>query len=297
MAKTVDQFRTEIMQEIGLDESNDNEGTSQASILKYISQGNKTFINYKPWYFRLKTTSFYVYPDTTIATELNTGDSSVVLAKTDEWGSSGRFIADMNVIEFTANDTATETLTIESGDVASKHEVGTKCLLMYPVPDDYNKVAHIHVEKRRYVQEDFRSELRPSEFRFWEYSIRETDGSESKYLVFPYHTTSKKVIMSYAEAAKDSTDTVTNPTGSTYIEIPDPWTDYLFHYVAERVYNHLEETNAALLHAKKKEEVLLKASVFDSQKSFGNKVPLKSEWDNPRGKLGIGGARRYSNQR
>lgn len=287
MAKTVNLSRTEIMNEFGLEEDNDNEGTSSDAILRYLSEANEEFINHRAWRFRLKPYTRYIEEDTTVNTEFLVGAGSVVLNKTDNWGTAGRTMIDYNIIEFTNNNTGTETLTVTAADIQRTHIAGEKALLMYEVPTDYNKYASMFVEGTRYYIEDKRDGKFPTQGRFWEEEVILSNGDIKKYLVFPYHTTRKRIYMRYGKKATDFTTPALN-LDTTYIEVPKPYWRYLYHAVASRIYRHLEEHKQAELHEGKAMNILIKAAVFDSKQHYSNKNPLRTEWDNPSARMGLG---------
>ncbi len=287
MPKSVATFRTELMQEFGLAEDNDNEGTSPEAILQYINEGNQLFINHRAWSFRLKHKTQFIQGDATVNTEFLVSDVAAVLSSTVGWGNAGRIFCDYDVIAFTANDNV-NTLTITSADIDRTHEVREKVLLMYELPADFNKVAVMHVDRLLYLKEDQRVGLEPSGRRFWEIEVKLVTGAVKKYLLFPYHTTAKKIYFMYGQKATDFTDSDAVPDlDLAFIEIPEPYWNFIKHYVSARIYRHLEELNFATEHENKAMEILRKAAVFDSKQHFGNRIPLRTEWDDPRARLGI----------
>lgn len=290
MAKSVDTMRTEIMNEFGLAEDNDNEGTSAESITRYISEANAEFINYRAWRFRLKPYTRFIEPDTTVKTLFTTAASSAVLNQTDNWGTTGRVMIDFNVIEFTNNNTGTDTLTIVTADIQRTHDIGEKCLLMYEVPSDYNKYAYLEINGVPYKIEDKRDGKFPSPRRFWEEEVMLTNGNIKKYLVFPYHTTQQKIFLRYGKKATDFTVNGLD-LSLVYIEVPEPYWTFIYHKVSARIYRHLEEHKQAGVHDEKAFEMLRKAAVFDSKQHYGNRIPIRTEWDNPAARLGISSGR------
>ncbi len=284
-AKTVETFRTELMQEFGLSEDNANEGTSSDAILRYINEGNELFINHRAWKFRLKNKTQYIYPDATVDTQFTTISTQAILSATTNWGSAGRIFCDYDIIEFTANDNV-KTLTIVSADIDRTHEVGERTLLMYELPADYNKIAVMKVGSTTYFPEDVRIGKEPSPGRFWEVDVSLPNETFKKYLVFPFNTTTKKIYFMYGRKATDYTAAGV-VLSNAYIEIPEPYFNFIKHYVSARIYRHLEELNSATDQENKMMEILKKASIYDAKQHFGNRIPLRTEWDNPSAVLGI----------
>jgi|SRR5215204_80484 len=288
--KTVSAFRTDLMQEFGLAEDNDNEGTSADAILSYISEANELFINHRAWKFRLKSKTQFIYPDTRVKTLFTVSGPTIELVKTDDWGNTGRVMIDLDIIEFTANNTATDVLTPTLSDIDRTHETGEKAYLLYEVPADYNKVASLWVDGVEHYREDERTKKFPSYRRFWEIEVKLSNGVVKKYFVFPYHSTTRKIFFWYAQKATDYTVTPLDLT-ITYIEVPSPYWNYIKHVVKERIYIHLEELALADKHAMKAAEILKQAAILDSKQHFGTQTPLRTEWDNPA--IRLYGSNRY----
>lgn len=288
MAKTISTFRTELMNEFGLAEDNQNEGTSADAVLKYIIEANASFINHRAWTYRIKRKTFIIYEDTTVKTTFTTAASSCDLNSTVNWGSSGRFLCDGDIIEFTANDSV-DTLTITTADIDRTHQASERCLLLYEVPSDYNKVCEVKVNDTTYFKEDARNLREPSPGRFWELVVNLTNGDVKRYFAFPYHTSQQTIYMTYAQKGMS----VPADPDTAYMEVPEPYWNYVYHIVAARIYRHLEEHSTAELHEQKAEKLLKKASVFDSKQHMGLKTPIRTAWDNPAAKMGI--TTRYNN--
>lgn len=282
--KTISAFRTELMQEFGLDEDNDNEGTSMEAVLKYIMEANAEFINYRAWTWRKKYKTQYILPDTTVTTAFDPGDTQAVLGNTSEWPSLGRFMCDYNLIAYSGND-GVNTLTLNQADIQRDHEAGERCLLLYQVPTDFNKIISMWVEDVPYYPEDTGMNTEPSAGRYWQLEVRTSDGDIKKYFAFPYHTSSKKIKFSYAQKSMITPD----DPDYAYVEIPQPYWNYINFKVSARLYRHLEENALAKDHDALADKVLLKASVFDSKQHMGGRVPIRTKWDNPARRLGIGG--------
>lgn len=287
MAKTVSTFRTELMDEFGLSEDNDNEGTSSTAVLQYINEANALFINHRAWSFRMKPKTQYIYPNSTVTTAFTTAATQMVLGSTANWGSAGRVMCDYDIIEFTANNNIT-TLTITTADIDRNHEANERVFLMYEVPSDYNKIASMVVKDVPYFKEDQRVGKEPAARRFWEVEVKLSAGAIKKYFVFPWLTATQKIYFMYGQKATDYTPL--DPSTS-YIEVPEPYWNFIKHHVSARLYRHLEELNLATEHENKSMEILRKAAIYDSKQHFGNKIPLRTEWDDPRHVLGIGSFR------
>lgn len=288
-AKSVSVFRTELMVEFGLAEDNDNEGTSPEAILKYINEANALFINHRAWSFRLKHRTQFIYPSATVNTDFDASDTQAVLSSTVDWGAVGRIFCDYDIIEFTANDNV-NTLNIVQANVDRLHETGEQVLLMYEVPADYNKISVMHVKDTLYLKEDQRVNKTPPSRMFWEIEVKLSNGSSKKYLVFPYRTSKEKIYFMYGFKATDF-ETVDLDLTTTFVEVPEPYWDFINRRVSGRIYRHLEELSLAKEQEAEADKILLKAAIFDSKQHFGNKVPLRTEWDNPRKNLGIGSYR------
>lgn len=281
--KSISTFRSELMQEFGLDEGNDNEGTSSDAVLKYIIEANAEFVNYRAWTWRKKFKTQLIPADSVLDTNFTTADTSASFADTSSWPSLGRVMLDYNLMAFSANNMV-DTLTINQSDIQRDHDAGERCLLLHQVPTDYNKIIAMWVEGTQYWKEDTGLRTEPSAGRFWEVEARTSDGNTTKYFVFPYHTSEKKIKFTYAQK---SMITPANPA-LAYIEIPQPYWNYIAHRVSARLYRHLEETALAKEQDDLASKVLLKASVFDSKQHMGSRVPLRTKWDNPSNRLGIG---------
>jgi len=286
MAILVSAFRTALMQEFGLSEDNDNEGTSSDAVLQYMNEANAFFINHRAWTFRMKPKTQYIYPNSTVTTAFTTAATSMVLGSTANWGSTGRVMCDYDIIEFTANN-GTTTLTITTADIDRNHEASERVFLMYEVPSDYNKIAQMMVKDTPYFKEDQRVGKEPSVGRFWEVEVKLPLGAIKKYFVFPWSTTTQKIYFMYAQKA-------TTLAENSYMEVPEPYWDYIKRSVSARIYRHLEELSLATEHENKAMEILRKAAIYDSKQHYGNKIPLRSEWDDPVKLLNIGGARKFS---
>lgn len=284
MAKTISTFRTEIMNEFGLAEDNQNEGTSADAVLKYIIESNAEFINHRAWTYRVKRKTFITYEDTTVQTNFTTAATNCILGSTLNWGTSGRFLCDGDLIEFTGNDGLT-TLTITTADIDRLHSASERCLLLYEVPADYNKICEVKIGDTPYFKEDARNLKEPSSGRFWELVVNLSNGDTKRYFVFPYHTSQQTIYVSYAQKGMS----VPADPDTSYVEIPEPYWNFIYHKVAARIYRHLEEQNTAEIHEGKAEKILKAASVFDSKQHMGLKTPIRSAWDNPAAKMGIGG--------
>lgn len=285
--QTVAEFKTSMMQEFGLAEDNQNEGTSSEAIIKYINEANETFINHRAWKFRLKPFTQYIYPATTVKTQFNTASVAIKLNLTDNWPNTGRIMVDLNIIEFTANNTGTDILTPVTSDINRTHEVGERVLLLQDVPSDFNKIASLYYNEQLYLPDDQRNGIEPESGKFWTIEVIQEDpakiliqGRVKKYLVFPYHTTRRKISYWYGKKATDFTVENLDLT-EVYVEVPEPYTQYINHIVSARIYKHLEELTLSAEHENKAAAILLKASIFDSKQHFGNKIPIRSEWDDP----------------
>lgn len=292
MPQTASEFRTSMMQEFGLAEDNDNEGTSADAVLGYIDDANRAFINARAWIFRLKTKTQYIYPNATVDTQFTTAATQAELSSTDDWGTSGRVWIDGDIIRFTNNNTSTDTLTVTTADIGRTHEAGERAFLLYPVPSDYNKIAEMWVGDVPVYKEDIRGNKEPSVNRFWEVQVLETNGTTSRYFMFPYGTTTKKIYFRYSQAATDLTAT----PETSYIEVPEPYSDYITASVSARIYRHLEELTLAKEQEALAEKILREAKVFDSRQHHGITVPIRTRWDNPSAVLGYG-SRYYDNRR
>lgn len=288
MSITATQFKTNMMQEFGLAEDNDNEGTSSSAVLRYINDAHKTFINSRAWTFRLKTKTQYIYPATTVKTAFTTAATQIELNATDNWGGTGKVWIDGDIISFTANNTTTDILTVTTAEIDRSHEVGERVFLLYQVPSDYNKIAEIWLNDERIYKQDFRNAKEPEYNRYWEVIINNSDGSESRYFMFPFGTSTKKLSMRYSQKATDLTAT----PDSTYIEIPEPYLNYLNAAVSARIYRHLEEIALSKEQELLAEKILKEAKVFDSRQHHGISVPIRTRWDNPIGLLGYNSFRR-----
>lgn len=282
MAITATQFKTNMMQEFGLAEDNDNEGTSSDSVLRYINDAHKTFINSRAWTFRLKTKTQYVYPSATVDTAFTTAATQAELSTTDSWGTTGKIWLDGDIIDFTGNNTTTDILTITTSTIDRDHEAGERAFLLYSTPSDFNKIAEIWLGDSKIFKQDFRDQKEPGYDRFWEVVINNSDGTESRYLMFSYGTTTRKLSMRYSQKA---TDLIATPD-STYIEIPEPYLNYLNAAVSARIYRHLEEIALSKEQELLAEKILKEAKVFDSRQHHGISVPIRTRWDNPINLLG-----------
>lgn len=289
MIQTVAEFKTEMMQEFGLNEDNDNEGTGDDAIVSYINDANAQFINHRAWTWRRKAKTSFIYPDTTVKTEFTVSGPTIELNQTDNWGSAGRVMIDTNIIEFTANNTSTDILTPALTDIDRVHEVGERALLLYEVPSDFNKISSMQVQDTRYYPEDNRDAKEPSPGKFWVIKVLKTDGSFKEYFVFPYHTTRQKIYYKYGVKATDYK--TIDDLSTAYIEVPFPYRNFMKHKVSARIYRHLEELNTAETHEKEAMKILINASVYDSKQHYGNRIPIRTAWDNPAVRMGISGLR------
>jgi hypothetical protein len=273
---TVNAFKTELMNEFGLDDDNDNEGTSPEAILNYIDDANRTFIEHRAWRFRLKHRTDYKLPSTTVSTAFTTASTSIVLADTSLWPSTGKIYVDGDIISYTAND-GVNTLTITASEIDRNHDASEQVWYLHPVPADWNKVSDIWIGDTPLQPSDIRNSKFPLPYTYWEIQLNESNGILSKYLMYFYNTSREKIYIKYGSLA---TNLTLNPD-TTYIEVPAPYRDYIKESVFARIYKHLEDFESMAVADKTAKELLLAAAVFDSKQHLSNKVALKTKWDNP----------------
>jgi hypothetical protein len=280
MATTVETFRTSLMQEFGLAEDNDNEGTSSSAILKYIHEANADFINYRAWTFQREIYTVTLPADSTVATQFTTAAASIVLGDTSAWPATGRVLVDYDLITFTAND-LTDTLTVTASTINRTHLVGERAIICLAMPTNFSKIGNVKINGRFYMPEDVRLQTTPSPTRFWEFKEK-TSGVITHYLAFAYSTQARTAYMTYYKAPQD----LQAATPSTsYLDIPEDFDDYVNHAVSARIYRHLEEMNLAREHEEKSAQILKRAAIFDSKQHNGIRIPVRTAWDNPEGKL------------
>jgi len=278
---TVNEFKTQLMNEFGLDEDNDNEGTSSEAVLDYIDHANREFINHRAWQFRLVHRTEYLLPASTVKTTFGAGAATMEIDSTADWPVSGRVWVDGDVITYTANDTVNGVLTINSTEIDRSHDAGERVYFMHPVPQDYNKISDLWIGETPYFKEDVRNSREPSPKSFWEIPIRQANGIIAKYFLFPHETQKQKMYFRYASLA---TNLKLNPD-TTYVEVPSYYRDFIKERVFQRLYKHLEEFDAMTVSQAAAKEILIAASVFDAKQHMSNKVPLRTAWDNPMGLL------------
>lgn len=273
---TVNEYKTALMNEFGLDEDNDNEGTSAESILGYIDDANREFIQHRAWSFRLKHRTEFKMPGTKVAIAFGSTSTQIILDDTSNFASTGTVFIDGDIIPYSNNNTGTNTLTVS--DVDRDHDVGELVWYLHPVPADYNKISDIWIGDTPIFPEDSRNTKQPTPYKFWEIALNEPNGRLSKYLMYWYTSSGKeKMYMKYGSLA---TNLMLNPD-TTYMEVPAPYRDYVKESVFSRIYKHLEDYTSMQVADKKAKEILLAAAVYDSKKHMSNRVPLRTKWDNP----------------
>lgn len=265
------------MNEFGLDEDNDNEGTSSDAILSYIDDANRTFIEHRAWRFRLKQRTDYKLPATTVLTDFTTAAVSIFVTDSSELPNAGKIYVDGNIITYTANNTGTGELTVTTTDITRDHDAGELVWYLHPVPVDYNKISTIHVGDSALLPSDIRSSKFPLPFTYWEIQLNEANGVLAKYFMYYYNTSKEKIYLKYGSLATN----LTISPDTTYIEVPAPHRDFIKESVFARIYKHLEDFESMSVADKTAKDILLKAAIFDSKQHLSNKVPLRTKWDNP----------------
>lgn len=284
MATSIEDFRTETMQEFGLAEDNDNEGTSSDAILRYINDANADFVNCRAWTFQREIYTVTAPADSTVSTQFTIASNSVVLGSTASWPSTGKVLIDYDLITFTANN-GTTTLTVTTSTINRTHIVGETAILLLAMPSNYSKIGNVKINSRDYFPEDVRLQKTPSPGRFWEFKEKGSDGEYDYYLAFPHSTAQKTIYLTYYKKPLDFTDTVTNPSATSYLDVPKDFEEYVKHSVSARIYRHLEEMVLAREHEASAEAVRKRASIFDSKQHNGIRVPIRTGWENPQMKL------------
>jgi len=275
--QTVNEFKSALMQEFGLDDDNDNEGTSPDAILSYIDDANRTFIEHRAWRFRLKHRTDYKLPATTVETAFTTAAATITLADTSEWPSAGKIYVDGDIISYTANDTINGILTVTTAEIDRDHEASEQVWYLHPVPADWNKVADIWVGDIPLEVADVRNSKFPLPYTFWEIQLNEANGILGKYLMYYYNTSKEKIYIKYGSLA---TNLTLNPD-TTYIEVPAPYRDYIKESVFARIYKHLEDSENMAIADAAANKILMSAAVYDAKQHLSNRVRLKTKWDNP----------------
>jgi len=275
--QTVNEFKTDLMSEFGLDDDNDNEGTSSEAILKYIDDSNRRFIEHRAWRFRLKHRTDWKLPATTVLTNFTTAATTIALTSTAYLPATGKIYVDGDIISYTANDTVLNILTVTTAEIDRNHDASEQVWYLHPVPSDWNKVADIYVGDIPLQPADIRNSKFPPPYTFWEIQLNEPNGVLSKYLMYYYNTTREKIYIKYGSLA---TNLTVNPD-TTYIEVPAPYRNYIKEKVFARIYKHLEDFDSMNVSDAAGEKILLAAAVYDSKQHLSNKVPLRTTWDNP----------------
>jgi len=274
---TVNEYKTALMNEFGLDEDNDNEGTSSDAILGYIDDANREFIQHKAWSFRLKHRTEYKRPATIVSVAFDTSATQIILGDTSKLPLIGAIYVDGNIINYTHNNVGTNALTVVTDDITRSHDAGELVWFLHPVPTDYNKISDIWIGDTPVLPADSRNSKAPTPYTFWEISLNEANGVLNKYLMYYHNTSKEKIYMKYGSLA---TNLMLNPD-MTYMEVPAPYRDYIKECVFSRIYKHLEDYTSMEVADKKAKEILLTAAVYDSKKHLSNRVPLRTKWDNP----------------
>jgi len=278
---TVSDFKAQLMNEFGLDDDNDNEGTSSDAILVYMDDASRTFIQHRAWSNRLKLKTEYKLPSTTVQTGFTTASTSIVLTDTSQWPSTGTIYLDGDIIPYSANNTGTNTLTVLAADIDRNHDSGEKVWFLHPVPADFCKISDIWIGDFAHFPADPRNSKEPFPYQYWEIQLNEANGVISKYLMYYWNTSKEKLYMRYGSLAPNLTLT----PDTTYLETPAPYRNFIKFSVFARIYRHLEDEQNALSAQAEADKILRAAAIFDSKKHQSNRVPLRTPWDDPRALL------------
>ncbi len=278
---TVSDFVTELMNEFGLDGSNENEGTSSSAVLGYVDDANREFLEHRAWNFRLTHFSGYKLPDTKVKTAFTTASVTLELDNTADYPNTGYIMVDGDIIKFTNNNTSNNTLTIDSTTIDRDHEASELVWYLNPVPADFCKISDFWLNQVRVFIDDQRNTMFPQPYRLWEVTVRQVDGTFPKFFMFWHNTKKEKYYLKYGALAKNLQ---LNPT-TTFMEIPPKYRDFVKESVFARIYKHLEDIELASVSEKKARGILMASAVDDAKKHFSTRMTLKTEWDNPQARL------------
>lgn len=275
---SVTDFRAQLMAEFGLDESNQNEGTSVEAITSYIDDANREFIEHKAWSFRLKHFAFLKKSSKKVKTTFNTSAVSIELNDTSDLPSTGKIYISGNIITYTANNTVDGILAVTTSTIQVDHLAGEDVLFLHPLPADYCKMSSLWVNGKKYFPQDLNENITPAFGRFFEITENEANGVVKRYFLFPIDSNTFPAVLKYGSLAENL---IIDPE-TKYIEVPAPHRDFIKESVFARIYKHLEEFEQMKISGLVAENLLKKAAVFDSKKHFSNKMIFRSAWDNPK---------------
>jgi hypothetical protein len=283
MAQTLGAFITEMMKEFGLSETNSNEGTSPDAIRGYVNDANADFINQRNWSFNLGLYSFLLLQDTILSVDLTLGNTTATFADTSGWANSGKVNLENNIINYSNN--AANVLTITAADANRNHRAGENASLLYAMPADYAKPAEVSVNKTPYLPEDIRSDYTVGTKRYWQHHFTNpADGVYSVFMQLPKLAVGQICAVKYSKRPVDLV-AVANPE-TYYLDVPNPkYRNYVKFAVMGRIYTHLEELAMAEKYQTMAALELKQASAYDAKQHSGNRVPLRTSWDNPAKKL------------
>lgn len=286
MAKTVATLQSELMAEFGLEETNDNEGTSSARVLEYINKAHQNFFNHKAWNFNVLLYSFQTIAPTTTLTTFTTSDTTITLSSTVGWGTSGYVLIDKDIIRFTANQEVNGILTVDSTTIDRDHtSTGERATLLYEMPSTFSRPSQVLLGNRAVLfPEDVRVNDEPSHNRYWIYNVFESGGIHKALMQLPTSTD-----ICYIKYSKKPEDLNNVNTSNYYLDVPIPnYFDYIKYYVMGRMYAHVEEFETANQYKIDAKIELEEASVFDAKQHHNPRVPIRTRWDNPSGVLHSG---------
>jgi len=195
-----------------------------------INDAHKRVLNKRNYPFLVETVPFNTSIDTTVATAISIGDTTIELTNASGLKTSGIIVINENVISYTG--VTTNTLTGVTG-IASSHAAGATCKQLYNLETDlgitnYKKCVSIIIDEQEYNHYNYRGTQAPQGYTEYNGNLYLPEQtSQSKIVVFKY----RKAI----PALTDDTDTFL---------IPDDYVTCVVEYGLYKCHRNVDDNRA-----------------------------------------------------